>query len=92
MNPAIVWRLAAAVGGLLGVAGTAFGVDQHAKRKQEQSSNRARLREIEEGLSAKEDELASLRSTLGEKNDQVRILAAEIEMLREQASALRGSE
>lgn len=88
MNPIVIYRSLAAAGGLLGVAGVAFGVDQHVKRKREQRANRARLQEIEEELASKEAELTILASTLGEKNDQVRILAVEIEMLRDQASVV----
>ena len=82
----------AKVGGPLAVvAGVGYGADQHTKRKQEQEASRARLREIEERLASNEAELESLRSILGVKNDQVRILAAEIEMLRQEAAALGGA-
>lgn len=89
MNPIVIYRILAAAGGLVGVAGAAYGVDQHTKRKREQGANRARLQEIEEELASKEAELTTLASKLGEKNDQVRILAVEIGMLRDQASVLQ---
>lgn len=92
VNPIVIYRILAASCGLLGAAGVAFGVDQHVKRRQEQEANHAHLQGLEEEFASKEAELASLISKLGAKNDQVRILAAEIEMRREQASALRGSE
>ena len=91
MKPVHIRWLTRAAVGLLGVSGAAYGSDQHIKRRKEQVANRERLQEIEKGLSAKEGELQALRSALGDKNDQVQLLAAEIEMLREQAAALRGS-
>lgn len=91
MNPTLIYRILAGAGGLLGLAGASYGADQHVKRKQEQAANRTRLQQLDEGLVSKEDELASLTSKLGEKSDQVRILAAEIEMLRDRAAQLRGN-
>lgn len=91
MNPIIVWRIVAAVGALLGIGGTAYGIDQHQKRKEEQAANRARLRQIERELAAKEEQLASLQALLGDKNEQVRILAVEVARLRNAANDLRRS-
>jgi chromosome segregation ATPase len=91
MNPLVIWRIVAAVGCLLGIGGTAYGVDQHQKRKKEQGANRARLQQIEAELASKEQQLASLQALLGDKNEQVRILAAEIARLRSAANELRRS-
>jgi len=91
MNPLVIWRIVAAVGALLGIGGTAYGVDQHQKRKKEQAANRARLQQIEAELALKEQQLASLHALLGDKNEQVRVLAAEVARLRTAASELRRS-
>jgi len=91
MNPIMIWRIVAAVGALLGIGGTAYGVDQHAKRRQEQAANRARLQQIEAELDDKEQQLALLRAMLGAKNEQVRILAAEVARLRKTANEMRRS-
>ncbi len=91
MNPFLIWRIATAVGALFGVGGTAYGVDQHQKRKNEQAANRARLEQLETELATKEQQLASLRALLGEKNEQVRALAAELVRIRSAVSELRRS-
>ncbi|QRK08551.1 hypothetical protein JQX13_53155 [Archangium violaceum] len=91
MNPIVLWRIVAAVGVLLGIGGTAYGVDQHQKRKKEQAANRARLQQLEAELAAKEQQLALLRALLGDKNEQVRILAAEVARLRSAANDMRRS-
>ena len=91
MNPLVIWRIVAAVGTLLGIGGTAYGVDQHQKRKKEQSANRARLQQIEAELASKEKQLASLQALLGDKNEQVRILVAEVARLRNAAKEVRRS-
>jgi capsule polysaccharide export protein KpsE/RkpR len=91
MNPIVLWRIVAAVGVLLGIGGTAYGVDQHQKRKKEQAANRARLQQLEAELATKELQLASLRALLGDKNEQVRILAAEVARLRSAANDMRRS-
>lgn len=91
MNPILIGRLVAVVGGLLGVAGAAYGVDQHVKRRHEQEAHRARLQQIDDDLRSKEEQLASLRPLLGDKNDQVRILAAEIQMLRDELAERRST-
>jgi capsule polysaccharide export protein KpsE/RkpR len=91
MKPVHIRWLTRAALGLLGASGAAYGCDQHVKRRKEQETFRQRLREIERLLSVKEDELEALRCALGDKNDQVQLLAAEVEMLREQADALKGS-
>ncbi len=91
MNPLAIWRIVAAVGALLGIGGTAYGVDQHQKRKKEQAANRARLRRIEAELASKEQQLATLQALLGDKNEQVRILAAEVARLRNGANKMRRS-
>ena len=91
MDPIVIWRIVAAVGCLLGIGGVAYGVDQHQKRENEQAANRARLRQIEAELASKEQQFASLQVLLGEKNEQVRILAAEIARLNGLATELRRS-
>lgn len=89
--PLVIWPIVAAVGTLLGIGGTAYGVDQHQKRKKEQSAHRARLQQIEAELASKEQQLASVRASLGDKNAQVRILAAEVARLRNAANEMRRS-
>lgn len=89
MNPIVIWRIVAAIGVLLGIGGTAYGVDQHQKRKKEQAANRARLQQLEAELAAKEEDLASLQARLGDKNEQVLILAAEVAQLRTSAAYRR---
>lgn len=91
MKPVLIRRLTMAAFGLFGVSGAAYGCDQHLKRRKEQAASRRHFEEVEKGLKSKEGELEVLRSALGDKNDQVRLLVAEVEMLREQAAALRGS-
>ncbi len=91
MKPVLIRRLTMAAFVLFGASGSVYGYDQHVKRRKEQVANRERLQEIERLLSVKEDELEALRCALGDKNDQVQLLAAEVEMLREQADALKGS-
>lgn len=89
MNPLVIWRIVAGVGTLLGIGGTTYGIDQHQKRKREQAANSNYLRQIEVELASKEQLLASLQSSLGEKNQQVHILTAEIVRLRNEADKLR---
>lgn len=89
MNPLVIWRIVAAVGALLGIGGTAYGVDQHRKRKKEQAANRTRLQQIEAELASKEQQFSSLQARLGDKNAQVRTLAAEVARLRNAANKLK---
>lgn len=89
MNPLVMWRILGVIGALLGIGGTTYGVDQHKKRKQEQTANRSRLRQIEAELASKEQLLASLESSLGEKNQQVHILTSEVVRLRNEVDRLR---
>ena len=89
MNPIVLWRILALIGGLLGIGGMAYGINEHQKRKDEQAANRALLLQVEGALAAKEQELASLRARVGNKNEQVRILAAEVERLRSEANDAR---
>lgn len=91
MNPIVIWRIVAGVGALLGISGTAYGLDQHKKRKSEQVASRARLQQLEVELAKKEQQLTALRTLLGNKNEQVRILAAEVDHLRSAVSAMRRS-
>lgn len=89
MNPIVLWKIVAGVGALLGIGGTAYGLDQHKKRKTEQAAGRTRLQQLEAELVRKEQQLTELRSLLGNKNEQVRILAAEVERLRNCANDIR---
>lgn len=91
MNARIISIIIAAIGTLLGVGGSAYGVDQHQNRKKEQAANRARLQQIEAELASKEQQLTSLQALLGDKNEQVRILVGEVTKLRNAASDLRRS-
>ncbi len=91
MNPLMIWRIVAAVGALLGIGGMAYGADQHQKRKKEQAENRVRLQQIDDELASKEQQLDTLRASLGDKNEQVRILVAEITRLRNTANEMRRS-
>ena len=91
MNPVVIWRIVAAVAALLGIGGAAYGVDQHQKRKTEQAATRALLQQIEAELATKEQQLASLRAMVGDKNEQLRILAAEVARLRNAANEMRRS-
>jgi len=91
MNPNVIRRIATVVVGLVGIGGSAYGADQHRKRKQEQAANRARLQEIEDDLASKEEQLSSLQALLGNKNEQVQILASEIDCLRQVADEMRRS-
>lgn len=72
-----------AVGTLLGIGGTAYGVDQHLKRQKEQEMFRAELARMKKRMGEMEAELAKLRRRFGDKCDQLRKMAAEIERLRE---------
>ncbi|MDN0082060.1 hypothetical protein QU487_04735 [Crenobacter sp. SG2305] len=74
---------------IFGIGGIAYGMDQHNERNREQRNFRYHLKQLEKELSEKEEELTALRVRLGEKNDQVRILAAEIERLRQEIAATR---
>lgn len=91
MNPLFIWPMVAAIGTLVGIGGTIYGVDQHLKRKKEQSANRACLQQIEAELASKEQQLASLEALLGDKSEQVRILAAEVVRLTNAANEMRRS-
>ena len=62
---------------LIGSGGAFFGVDQHKKRKKEQAAFRASIDELER-------QLTDLKSRLGEKNEQVRTLAALIQQMRQE--------
>lgn len=74
---------------LFGIGGVAYGADQHNQRERDRAEFRARLEQLEKALSEKEVELAALRARLGEKNDQVRILAEEVQRLRREIEAMR---
>ena len=91
MNPIILLKVGAAVATLFGIGGTAYGVDQHNKRRSEQAASRKRLQEIEAELVKKEEELILLRERLGDKNEQVRIPVAKVTRLRSAAANLRHS-
>lgn len=87
-----MWKIVAGIiVGLIGVGGAAFGVDQQQKRKKEQASFRAQLQTLNARLSGKEAELAELCARLGEKNEQVRVLAEEVQHLRREIEGLEGA-
>ena len=70
------------IGGILtlfGVGGTAYGYDQHQKRRMEQAEYRREL-------ARKEAQLRDLEKRLGSHHEQVRALAAEVERLRRTAA------
>jgi capsule polysaccharide export protein KpsE/RkpR len=89
--PFFIWPLATAIFALLGIGGGASAFDQYQKRKQEQAAYRARLQQLEGELKTKEEQLAILRVNLGEKNNQVRTLSAEVINLRNALAAMRMS-
>lgn len=100
MNLINIWRLATTVpgGGLIGtaglasgVAGLAYGVNQNRERCREQRWYHSRLAQIEAELASKEQKFASLDARMGDKNEQVRILAAENTRLRQEAALTRRS-
>lgn len=91
MNPIVFWRIFSVIVTLFATANVAFGVDQHRKRNKEQVSYRVRLHEIEADLTIKEQELDSLRAKLGDKNEQVGVLAAEVAHLRNTVNEMRRS-
>jgi hypothetical protein len=65
---------------LLGVGGTAYGVDQHLKRKHEQAAHRAELGRMEARL-------REVEVRFGRQSEQFRLLALEVERLRRSAAA-----
>lgn len=89
--PLLLWPILTAIGALLGMGGTAYGVDQHKKRKQEQAAFRARLQQLEKELEAMESQLNALRRRLGEKNAQVLALTNEVERLRGEMGEMKRS-
>ena len=89
--PVLLWPILTAIGALLGIGGTAYGVDQHQKRKQEQAAFRARAQQLEKELAAKEGQLNALHRRLGEKNAQVLGLAREVERLRGEMGEMKRS-
>jgi capsule polysaccharide export protein KpsE/RkpR len=91
MNPIVIWRIISGIAALLGIGGAAYGVDQNQKRKREQAAHRARLEQLESDLTNKEAQLGMLHALLGEKNEQVRNLAAEVARLRSEVAAARRS-
>lgn len=77
--------------GLAAVGGIVIADDQHTKRKKEEAYFRAALTQLQETLARREAELAALQVQLGPKNEQVRVLAQEVERLRGQLNALRAA-
>lgn len=65
-----------------GVGGLAYGADQQQKREQEAARFRHELGLWRAALAQKEAEFANLAGRLGPRNEQVRLLAAEVERLR----------
>jgi chromosome segregation ATPase len=70
------------IGGILAlfaIGGTAYGYDQHQKRRREQEEYRREL-------ARKEAQLREMEARLGRHHEQVRALAAEVERLRRAAA------
>jgi predicted transcriptional regulator len=85
-----MWKIFAVIGSaLVALATTIFGVDQYQKRQEERARFRAELQRLEELLASKETALTELSARLGEKNDQVRTLAAEVQQLRAELAEAR---
>ena len=63
-----------------------YAFTQHQKRVREQACFRECLHRLRAQLASKESELVSLRERFGEKNEQVLLLADEIDRLRAEAS------
>lgn len=82
MDKDLIWKIIALICALLGIGGGAYGYDQHKKRQAEQLRFRTELQRLETWLSSKEAELDALSARLGEKNNQVRTLATEVQQLR----------
>lgn len=91
MNGRVIAYVIGAIGALFGIGGAAYGADQHKKRKDEEAAFRARLQQLEAQLAGKEAEYAQLFARLGEKNEQVRKLGAEVMNLRATIEAMRKS-
>jgi uncharacterized protein HemX len=73
---------------LIGIAGAGHGADQQQKRKEEAEAFRLRLQQLE----LRHTQLvAQLAARLGEKNEQVRKLAAEVMNLRATIESMRKS-
>ena len=89
MNPFIPIIAIAAAGGLVGVGGAAFGIDQRSKRKAEQKRFRKEIKRLKRSIEIVEHEYSVLVPRVGKKNKQVRLLAAENKRLRAELWALR---
>jgi uncharacterized protein involved in exopolysaccharide biosynthesis len=76
------WTIFGIIGGLFGIGGVAYAADQRSKRVAEQSFNRATIAALRGRIAEMESRLACLSALLGDKNRQVRELAAEIGALR----------
>lgn len=77
--------------GLAAVGGVMVAADQHSKRQAEQQQYRLSLGQLTAILARREAELADLHARLGPKNEQVRLLAHEVESLREQINSRRAA-
>lgn len=91
MNGRVIAYIIGAIGALFGIGGAAYGADQHKKRKEEEEAFRARIQQLEAQLAGKEAQHAQLFARFGEKNEQVRSLAAEVTNLRATIEAMRKS-
>lgn len=89
MNPIVLWRSIAGVATLFGIGGGAYGYDQHRKRKAEQERFRREVANLEQRLATQEHDYAVLFARLGEKNNQVRVLADELRHTQEELAAAR---
>jgi capsule polysaccharide export protein KpsE/RkpR len=91
MNGKIITYMIGGIGLLIGVMGSAFGLDQQKKRESDATKYCDRLQVLEANLTTKEEQLADLQSRLGEKNDQVRALVVEIQRLRDDIANMKRS-
>jgi hypothetical protein len=74
--------LLAVLGVAAGIGGVAYGIDQQQKREQEAARFHHELGLWRAALAEKEAAFADLAARLGPKNEQVRLLAAEVVQLR----------
>ncbi|WP_281313230.1 hypothetical protein [Polyangium sp. y55x31] len=70
------------LGCFMAIGGVAIAADQHTKRKEGEQRFRQELAQMKAELADLETKLANLQAVLGPKNEQVRILAQEVERLR----------
>jgi len=69
--------------GMVAIGGVMVAVDQHSKRKAEQEHNRQALEQLTATFLQREAQYRELQALLGPKNEQVRLLAQEVEYLQQ---------